>query len=225
MSDKIAARGASGGPEARSHEVAMGILRLLADYADIVAVIHVIVLAAAATANFADDTTAAWAAAQLVHALWPYPTEFAENWQSSSWRAWESETGGTHALTLPEFAPGDDFLPNLAQPFIARGLLREKTLADFGSYDWLTQPPVADVVVDYFTDAGARQALVPDGRAPVGDVAKRILRGGREKLGTEQLFRHHPALLDRLVAGIPELGRLFGSSHFQTRWPEPAGPR
>ena len=59
---------------------------------------------------------------------------------------------------------------------------------------------------------------MPDGRAPVGDVAKRILRGGREKLGTEQLFRHHPALLDRLVAGIPELGTLFGSSHFHTRW-------
>ena len=196
----------------------MGILRLLADYADIVAVIHVIVLAAAATANFADDTTATWAAAQLVHALWPYPTQFAETWQSSSWRAWEAETGGAQSLTLPEFAPGDDFLPNLAEPFIARGLLREKTLAEFGSCDWLTQPPVADVVVDYFTDAGARQALVPDGRAPVGDVAKRILRGGREKLGTEQLFRHHPALLDRLVAGIPELGRLFGSSHFQTRW-------
>ena len=106
----------------------MGILRLLADYADIVAVIHVIVLAAAATANFADDTTATWAAAQLVHALWPYPTQLAETWQSSSWRAWEAETGGAQSLMLPEFAPGDEFLPNLAEPFIARGLLREQSL-------------------------------------------------------------------------------------------------
>ena len=149
-------------------------------------------MAAAAAPAGAGDGGAASAASSSEYSS----EEDDETWEERAWRHWE-ETEGSRSLVPPLAVPE---LPrgakpaSLQAPFVVRGLLNgSRALDGFGGVGWLRTPPVADLVVDFFSNASARMAVVPDSRGRLGDVVERILAGGPQKLGTEMIFREHPA--------------------------------
>lgn len=142
-----------------------------------------------------ENALVAWSAAQLVTSMWPWAAPQTRAWEERAWRHWE-ETEGSRSLVPPLSVPE---LPHgakpasLQAPFVVRGLLNgSRALDGFGGVSWLRTPPVADLVVDYFSNASARMAVVPDSRGRLGDVVERILAGGPQKLGTEMIFREQP---------------------------------
>ena len=75
----------------------------------------------------------------------------------------------------------------------------------------LTSSPIGDIDIDYFTDA-RRDNTVPDARAALRVVAKRIIDGGVEKFGTQMIIKTFPSILTTFVDENPWLTTLFGET-------------
>ena len=134
-----------------------------------------------------DPAVVMWAAATLVTSVWPWPLERMRDWEEWAWTNWETRDGlvPKPPLEVPVLQVGEK-PPSLLAPFIIRGLLNgSRAMEGFGGPEWLLQPPVADIEVDFFTDASAKTAVVPDGRGRLGDIVTNILSGGTQKLGTQ----------------------------------------
>ena len=188
-----------------------------------------VALACAAIALAVHPESAAWSCAQLVHALWPFHSAGARLLEQWAWARWEAGAREQRAEPLVEVSlrveEADGELRftrpdgvDLSRPFVVRGLLNATgTLGgQFGSTGWLTDGPVGRLEIDYFSDAAAAMAIVPDARARLTDVVANITAGGRQKIGTEMIFRAFPqaaarAPATRAAVGALQSGRLPSS--------------
>ena len=173
------------------------------------------VLVALAIAHTFTFSTVPWSLSQLVKALWPMNSPFAERVQQRCWDAWEREVQDLDMAPEPldEVDLDATPTPSLSRPFIIRGLLNGSSSAFAGEYEWLLREPVGALAVDYFSNASADDGVVPDARAPLRDIVRRIVAGGSEKVGTEMVFRTYPWLLADLLGDRKErVARLLGST-------------
>jgi hypothetical protein len=158
----------------------------------------------------------AWSVAQIVVSVWPWPVAAVHEWEAWAWDQWQAAESAEPRppLQVPELAIGA--VPSdLSTPFIIRGLLNgSRALEGFGGPEWLLEPPVADLEVDFFSDASAKLAVVPNARGRLGDVVASIFAGGSQKIGTEIIFRRFPELLDALGV-LQLLAPVFGGAHFR----------
>lgn len=70
-------------------------------------------------------------------------------------------------------------------------------------------PPVSDMVIDFFSDA-RNVATVPDARAPLGEIVRKIRAGGPQKFGTQMIVESYPELMEKLAhpsKDPPNMGR------------------
>lgn len=162
---------------------------------------------------------AGWVAAQLGRSLWPtfagfsVPTFFA-NLEGAAYHRWEvyrEEMPPLVPLEVRSLLSGP--LPDLTQPFVARDVDSEIG-AVVGSWNLkrFAGAPIGELNVTYFSDATKLDALVPDAAGRLRDVLASISRGSTAKIGTEDIFRIHPELLDDL--NVTGLDRVFGTGHF-----------
>lgn len=161
--------------------------------------------------------TAEWTAAQTIRSLWPLTRDRAT--AASHWsvadrlerRAWDLWTAPhtphpTAPIPIPVVTSLDRTGIDFSRPFIFRGLLNGSDVLDWGP-DFFSAPPYGDVTVDFFPDA-RRVGTVPEGRAPLREIARNITAGGPQKFATEVVFRKFPDLL--ASANLSFFPKLFG---------------
>uniref|UniRef100_A0A7S1NDK8 JmjC domain-containing protein n=1 Tax=Eutreptiella gymnastica TaxID=73025 RepID=A0A7S1NDK8_9EUGL len=149
-------------------------------------------------------TPLVWSLAQVVSSVWltsalsmPTTVDVAlKGAESFAWSQWGPGPREARApVEVPEYKEG--YTPDLSRPFIVRGLLHGDRVLDSWTAEFFEQPPVGDLVVDFFSDA-RRFDTVPDARAPLMDIIRNITAGGPQKIGTEMVFRRFPELLHNL---------------------------
>jgi len=124
---------------------------------------------------------------------------------SYAWSLWEIEfpKKKRKPLEIPKLSVEqlDEMgtLPSefLLQPFLIPGLLNNTNASKIFGVPRLLASPVGDLKIHYFKDA-RRFNTVPDGYAPLREIATNITKGGVEKFGTEMIFRTFPQLIDEL---------------------------
>ena len=103
----------------------------------------------------------------------------------------------------------------MGKPFLGKGVVKELGTV---SSDWSPRAfqvsPIGDLRMTYFSDGRPRNALAPDQEAPLRDIINNISNGGPQKIGSENIFRGFPSLLDSLNKTL--LDNVFGAGHFES---------
>ena len=176
----------------------------------------VLLVAVLSTLGLWDTASAPWAAAQIVKALWPFPSPLAESVETWAWAQWEAPLlyRKLQSRPVPELPLGEPPPPDRARPFIVRGLLNGTGSPLVGNdFSWLTRGALGQLEVDFFSNASVEDGLVPDARGPLGSVVESIVNGGTAKLGTEMIFRSFPELLGQLQVA-ERVGPLLGGESY-----------
>ncbi len=160
-----------------------------------------------------------WALVQTVRSCWMLPStwlprEALEAIESEAWEKWEDENqlppvipASPIPLLLPQHRPED---VDLSRPLLMKGLFDELELGRPDrklSLDGLSRPPLAELKIDYFTDA-RRANTVPDAVAPLADIVKNITSGGPQKFGTQWIVEKFPELVAEIA--LPRVREIFG---------------
>ena len=70
-----------------------------------------------------------------------------------------TSSGARAPLEVPEYRAG--YTPDLSRPFVVRGLLQGDRVLDSWTAEFFEQPPVGDLVVDFFSVSSSPASLSP----------------------------------------------------------------
>ena len=150
----------------------------------------------AAGALIYDD--AQWIFIQISRSL-PLPTIIysqANVLENNIFRRWVATSASGDIVPIPRFTSlGELSSADISKPFIVSGLSSNEAF----SLKAILSPPLSEIAVDYFTDARLPNMVVPDSRAPLGDIVQNITRGGTEKIGTQKIVEASPTILHSLI--------------------------